>query len=285
MNHISVFLNTKIRNHGIFSAIGNFFLAPFRYCFSGKTIDVKLDGRIAKVTSFETISSKFQPDQAKTSKQDRELRAELRGRPASILYFVLLLSGVPLILGSIFKAISFLSPKAREDYKIVKAKLTPRDFTLGSESEPIHNLETLANQLQNHLQTGQKTKALVIYAKNKDLDERCLNLIKDINPLKLILVGSWRQLKIGRLFDVLRQGRKSKVHKWDLSAFVDDFNEEDERENIVNSVETALNTPRSSFVGLPSCFFWPKTPPKKHVVYTVKIQNDLNQEQNSGLRI
>lgn len=246
MNHIQVFFNTKIKNIGLLSDIGNFFLAPVRQVFSGKTTIIehgerdgdsyrpKKGGNIAKVSSFFRVPEEFaiNGNYVKTSKQNSILKSSGWGYnphgddPGALAikagFGLLILSPfiiVGVILGSICKALSYFSPVVREAHNTVKQKLTPKDNTLGSEDAPLDN-ETLKEQLNTYLQTGQKTNALTIYAQKShvDMDGECLKIIKNINPLKLILVGDWHKGNFDIEQYIPSKHSPNKLKKWDTSA-------------------------------------------------------------------
>jgi len=178
MNHLTIFFNTRIKNTGRLAAIGNFFLAPTRWLFSGQTIIAAEDGSgIAKVSSFNWrggVSQAYNNLQSTDSNWDYA---------SVIIWPFLLLSFIPGVLfGSFFKALSYLSnPEAQEKHRIVKDKLTPKNF-------PFNNTGELKVLLKQHYLTGQATNALIISGQGI-IDYECVYQIMKINPHKLILDG------------------------------------------------------------------------------------------------
>jgi hypothetical protein len=289
MNHLNVFFNTEIQGVNTLSSIGNFFLAPTRLFFSGKTVkverdletgDLKLDGSIAKVTSFYLLNkSEFEKAYKKSSKQDSELQSIAWGYAVDILLFPITMLAVSLpftVIGSIFKAFSYLDPSVRAVHHTVKERLTPLDVTINYQEK-----EAFKDELEALLMSGQKTKALIIQADQKSVAEmspECLGLIKKLNPSKVVLVGDWNETN----FDIkphLRDSsekRNPKSHQWDLSAlesvpemsgrFDNRTAEKLKRQatNIVDSEQKALSAPQSFFGS-------------RHTVYIVKEQANVGE--------
>lgn len=135
MNNSQVFLNTSISNLNFFSTLGNFFLAPYRFIFSGKDIIIERDpvtgkpvrdGSIAKVSSFTAVREKI-------SKQEPTLKSIGWGYGVDIILtppFMLVLLVPCTIIGSFFKGLSFLSPKVKEAHYTVKKRLTREDIQI-----------------------------------------------------------------------------------------------------------------------------------------------------------
>jgi hypothetical protein len=298
MNHISVFLNTKVQNTGWLSAVGNFFLAPTRFLFSGKTINIERDsntgllkprGQLAKVSSFfAPQTAEFEPSYQKFSKQDPQLESTSWGYGVNILFLPIIMAAlfIPFaVIGSIFKAFSYLNPQVREAHHTVKERLTPTDKAIGDENKPVNQTE-LEKILHDFLMSGQKINALIIHAKAEQMSEGCLRLIKKLNPSKVVLVGDWNKNNFNikpYLTDSSTRPR-DKSSKWDLSAIeepvkpmqnVFDYKTPVRAENIVPSIARALSS-RQSFFGC------------KHTVYVVNAQDateDLttNSTQTLGL--
>lgn len=280
MNDITVFLTTEVKHTGFLSTIGDFFLAPARFFFSGKTIIVernqetdfpKPDGHIAKVSSFYLLHEK-------TSKQETSLKSTTWGtRKAAvfipILFLIALLPAT--IIGSIIKGLAYSSPFIRQAHKTVKKRLITTDMTIASQDEPIQDHDALALALNDYLLSGQKTNALIIYAELDAMNELCLKLIKKINPLKLILVGHWTIENFNIIPHLVDSSAAplNKQKSWDISALMpqvdNHFNYPDQDCNIVSTVDKALTNTRCSFFNGP-----------KHTIYVVQDE-PIIQPQNA----
>jgi len=243
-----------------------FFLAPVRFIFSGKTVDLERDGSISKVSSFFVYQvSVPEPTYSKVSKQNHNLKSTGWGYiDVAFTVIVQLALLIPCaIIGSIFKGLSYFNSGVRKAHNAIKSKLTEKNKAIGSPEEPIDNNELLEQQLKEYLQTGQKTNGLVIHAQDKTLTTTCLRVIKNINPLKLILVGDWKkEEKLDIKSVITSRQNKDKWKNWDISAL------ESPRQSINQqdcSVDVAQNAPLSSF-------FKPK-----HMVYVVSDQKIANQ--------
>lgn len=258
MNDLRVFLTTEVKHTGFLSAVGDFFLAPTRFFFSGKTIIVernqetdfpKPDGYIAKVSSFYLLHEK-------SSKQEASLKSITWGPRAAavfipVLFFLIWLPSM--LVGAMIKGLAYSSPFIRQAHHTVKTRLTARQMMIGRQDEWVEDNATLANLLEQHLLTGQKTSELIIYARINHVDEVCLKLIKKINPHKLILVGHWT-IDNFNLIPHLHDSSSMSLDKkntWDSRALMpqepNHFNYPDDASNIVTSVEKAVTARGPSF--------------------------------------
>jgi hypothetical protein len=265
MNNVSVFFTTKVQNTGFLSAVGNFFMAPTRFLFSGKTINIerdpltyfpKSDGRLAKVTSFFVS----QPAYAKRSKQDPKLTSEPWGYTADLLFVPIIMAAlfIPFaVIGSIFKGLAYFSPLVRQVHSNVKAKLTPTNKTIGAVDEPLPQAE-LQQILFDTLMSGQKIGALTLYVEAGPMNDDCLKLIKKLNPSKVVLVGDWTKNNFNiqpHLLDSTESPRNREKTSWDISAVMPvpprrsqfDYQAAARSANIVPTVEAALSSPLPFF--------------------------------------
>lgn len=134
-----MFFKVKIKNTGSLARIGNFFLAPARLLLPGsKTVIVKDDGSIAKVSSFERefLTPDFLVTPGKESKQDPRLHSHKVWHLTTYLLSVIIV--IPFtIIGSIFKLFSYTNSKALKAHALVKEKLTPQEKRLALEDKPV----------------------------------------------------------------------------------------------------------------------------------------------------
>lgn len=192
MNDIQVFLTVRIRNTGPLAAIGNFFLAPARYFFSGKSIAVMQDEGITEVPSFyygRTIKARRESSLQST---DTDI-----GYAQPFVYWIgFTLALIPgIIFGSFFKGLSYIkNPVAQKNHTLVKEKLTPKDMRIEFSQDQKADTESIKERLRNYSMTGQYTNALIISNDQKDakgdvvLDNECIKeIVYYINPSKLIL--------------------------------------------------------------------------------------------------
>lgn len=299
MGHLRVFFNTNIQRTeerrfsllgGAFTDIGNFFLTPVRFFLQGKTLRLRIG--MPKVTSFYHEDVDYEPTNVpKVSKQDDNLNSTNWKNwpiPSPIVYIGAALSFIPgVILGSIFKFISYADPSVRWSHGFVNRKLRlQEEVFIGTAENPVSKL---AEALKMQRAVGQKTGKLVIYAHDKVLNEECLKLISDINPREVVLIGAqgdWRLEEKVAVRNVIRSARNhSKWKKWDLRELgVDVQNEKRPRvekqepvpgEKIL--IELVGRGPRKRVDYIPSPRVDPETllgqssalfkQPKKHVVH------------------
>lgn len=294
MNQVNVFLNTKVHNTGWLSAVGNFFLAPTRFLFSGKTIKIERDsntgfmkpgGQLAKVTSFFVPSlAEWEPSYKKFSKQDPLLESTSWGHGVDIVLLPIIMAVlfIPFaVIGSIFKAFSYLDPRVREAHNTVKERLTPIDKTIGDTKKLVDQTE-LEQILHDFLISGQKINALIIHAKTEPMSEACLKLIKKLNPSKVVLVGDWNKNNFNIkpcLVDSSTRPR-DKSSSWDISAVEPvssmrnafDYQTPARSANIVPSVAMALSSSQSFFGS-------------RHTVYVVNAQSKIAESSTSSTDI
>ena len=110
----SLFLNTHVkRAHGL-EALGDFFLAPSRYLFAGKTVQIN-EGEVTAQQSF-------------------------RYQRLHWLKTTLAIAVLPVteVLGMTFKGLSYLSPKVRKKHRLLKAART---------SPPTHSMQAYYQSL------------------------------------------------------------------------------------------------------------------------------------------
>ncbi|HSW71364.1 MAG TPA: hypothetical protein VLH77_05235, partial [Gammaproteobacteria bacterium] len=143
LNHARIFLNTKVKNQGQFSwwsgslqSVGNFFLAPTRFLFLGKTVRIYTpEGETEE--AFAKVSSFFYNDRgdcgegpSKISKQQPDQRLESQNwswleYTAAPLALVL---AIPFgIVGAFCKLISYVDPSIYNAHHKVVSKLTAED--------------------------------------------------------------------------------------------------------------------------------------------------------------
>lgn len=179
MSDLAIFLNTKIDRHdpNYLASIGDLCLTPIRQIFSGRTVCVVDPGSF--VDPRQPITRGF----AKVLK--------------IIAAIVFLIPG--LCLGSIFKGLSYLSPKTREYHRIVRQSLYPpavfSDRTIGSPTNPL-NMEGIWKAIGDLQNEQGQIGALIIYAVRGTMliadSERYGSLaISALNPKKIILVGTY----------------------------------------------------------------------------------------------
>lgn len=209
MNHLNMFLNNRVFCNEVainshvativtdivllqpLGKLGNFCLTPVRYLFNGDAIQISYKEAVwVNETGilYGMSQTTFHQDQLKTitHKTDFTSRGFLRTTAAIIL----LIPG--LIIGSAFKAISYLSPAIRENHRLAILHRTPVDKTLGSPEERL-NLQEIKRNLQevqlSNNPLNQPTGNLVIYARRGTLIINDPGIIA-LNPQKIILVGA-----------------------------------------------------------------------------------------------
>lgn len=171
MNDLYIFLNTEIKDSGIFSRIGNLGLAPVRYLFNGKTI-----GNISREIGKE-IDMEYMPPLKANSCIVRMIETALA--------IILLVPG--LLLAS-SKGLAYLfSEDIRRDHAAVKKFFTPVDIDVGSASHPIKSYEEFRDKLSLARDAHPVRNAFIIHGDGNftiDKDPGFLFL-----PMKIILNG------------------------------------------------------------------------------------------------
>lgn len=213
MIDVSIFLNTRVENSGALAWIGDKGLAPYRYLFNGKTMQVQPRDS-DKVIEVHHVEAFHVDGDWNYSKTNPFLRSESTGMIKTILSIVLLIPGI--IVGIVFKALAYLSSAIREKHSLVKEHFTPINRTIGSVANPIKTRHELSEALAAERKSDPKnrrTDALIIHGDgNLTINEE--PGIMAFNPMKLILDG----VKIvhepamgDRLDDKMRSSRKWEV--------------------------------------------------------------------------
>lgn len=201
MNHLSVFLNTKIEDNGILAGIGDIGLGPVRYLFHGKTIWIQEQNNsfvIHRVTSFHV-----EGDGHHATTTDL-LRSSSRNMIKAILAIVFLMPG--LLFGVFCKGLACLFANVQKNHRLVKMSLTALNHHIGQtysisvSKEPDPKIIPLTTKIQlgqilhkvlsqNHCIVNDcLTNALIIYGNGKLTIDNS-DILK-FNPMKLILVNT-----------------------------------------------------------------------------------------------
>ena len=133
MNDLTLFLNTKIANTGILSAVGNVLLAPIRLFCSGKTVAFREKNQFIRVSTFNLGAAgyEFGPYTVKLSKQEvtPRLQSSPWGLGVDMILAPIFMMAVfipCLCLGSILKALSFIFLIYVKHIKKRKISLLPK---------------------------------------------------------------------------------------------------------------------------------------------------------------
>jgi hypothetical protein len=202
MNHLRMFFTVAIEDTGFLASIGNYFLLPAHLFFNGKTVRIKKNQNIAKVSTY-TLGLRFsKQDQslysnhfssANVSDSSYDSTKDIEANGNALKYTLLTILFIPsLIMGTVFKGLSYCFSDVRKAHYLVKERLTPRDIII-NDPKDTKDSRSLRNKIHEYLITGMKTRALVISAPT-DLEDPALDYlvsweIERLNPSKLILKG------------------------------------------------------------------------------------------------
>lgn len=262
MSHLCVFLNTKIENSGILAWTGNTSLASFRYLFNGRTVqifqnDPQKDPEIHHVDSFHKRG------RSNMSKTNMWLESKSTGLVKTILAIIFIVPG--LIIGSAFKALSYLFADVRKNHRYTIEHFTPINRHIGSIYKPITTEEELRDAVYEEFKNDPKnrpTTALIIHGDGNLKINKESGILR-FNPMKIILEGAemvHEPSVLPRLDDSL-----SPI-KWKVNVIREisskaDVNKPAAKVNVISSIEDALKdvAPRRGWF----------TSKRWHMLYTV----------------
>jgi hypothetical protein len=188
MSDVCIFLNTRVENSGTLAWIGDKGLAPYRYLFNGKTMQVQPRDS-DKVIEIHHVEAFHEDGDWNYSKSNGLLRSESTGMIKTILSIVLLVPGI--IVGIVFKVLAYLSSDIREKHSLVKEHFTPINRVIGSVANPIKTRHELHEAIAAERKSDPKnhrTDAMIIHGDgNLTINED--PGILAFNPMKLILDG------------------------------------------------------------------------------------------------
>jgi hypothetical protein len=188
VNHISLFLNTKIEGSGVLAEIGDRGLTPFRYLFNGQTVRINPKDHSREVEIHHVAS--FHEDGK--WHYSRTAGINLVSSPTSkfraVVSVALLIPGLAL---SVFKLLAYFFSEMRQRHNLAKEHFTPINREIGTVDHPITTIEALKQALtvEQNKPKHQPTHALIIHgdgnlAINEDPG------ILQLNPMKLVLDGA-----------------------------------------------------------------------------------------------
>jgi hypothetical protein len=203
MIDLQVFFNTRIedasvKNYGLFAWAGDKSLAPFRYLFNGKTIRIQT-GTSSAVEIFHVAS--FHKNGARNkSKANAILASSPSNMIKTALAVIFLIPG--LLIGTISKALAYISSNMRERHGLAKLHLTPTNreikvkVTYKDEGKTEVNETVTANNLYKEIQKLSKkpkhrpTDVLIINGDGEiEIGGDIEPPISILNPMKLMLVN------------------------------------------------------------------------------------------------
>jgi hypothetical protein len=187
MSHLSIFFNTRVENSGTLAWIGDKGLAPFRYLCNGKTIQIECSqsnqkGTIHHVRSFHREGSDHY------SRTNFALESSSTGLIKTALSIVLLAPG--LLLGTLFKGMSYTFSDIRKNHLQIKNHFTPiKRLEIGTSFKPIQSREELREFLNRANRDNRPIQNLIIHGDGNLTIAEAPDIVR-MNPKKLILNGA-----------------------------------------------------------------------------------------------
>lgn len=254
MNNAGIFFNVCLEDsYSGLSDLGNSFLTPVRYLFKGRSVKIIINDNLEPTMHHVRSYHKTPGHQSKSY----PLHSLPKNFFKTVLAIVTLIPG--LLLGTIFKGLSYLQKSTREEHLALKSHFTPQNVVIGTVDDAL-NLQQIENALRQ-IPLNKKIDALVITGNQVEINTD--PGISRLNPKKLILIGAKIVHKpgINRLDEALlrkgswlwKDGRAfQKMQKVEENTFVTQIH--------VHTLEEALNHP------LPRK---PKSLSRYHAVYVV----------------
>lgn len=242
MSGFSIFLNSKVVNgDGHFRCadipknLGDRLLTPIRYLFNGNEVTVTHGNRVPFEVSHKAI---YERGNSRNLDDIKSLFVKVLAIILfAILYFPALLFkelayGEPtfhetvlaiaflvpgLILGSVFKGISFLSKSIREEHSLAVKHFTPIERLNVGKHNALLNIAGIANELANQNPLNQPVNALVIFAQPGTVINTDPGIVRH-KPKKLILVNAEITHHRGGLDDQLAHDPDWDSHSYGIVA-------------------------------------------------------------------
>lgn len=181
MSHLSVFLNTEVKNKNTFdlgSAFGDVFLSPVRYFFNGRVV-TNFNNQIGHEKAYKGKWYNFNLNFFDSSK----------GFLKTLLMVWFFAPG--LITGMIMKSFAYLSKDIRENHDLAKKHFTPIDITIGSEEERLdeNGIKMELEMWRKKDPLHRKVNNLIIYG-NGNVQFNTDPGFVSMNPKKVVMVGA-----------------------------------------------------------------------------------------------
>jgi hypothetical protein len=181
------FFNSRAENTGALAWIGDKGLAPFRYLCNGKTVHIQWN-KSTQETTIHHVASFHCKGSRHHSRTNFNLNSSSTGLIKTAFSIVLLAPG--LLLGTLFKGMSYLFSDTRKNHRHIKHHLTPiKIVEIGTPSKPIQNREELREELSKANPRNRPIHNLIIYGDGNLTIAEAPDIVR-MNPKKLILNGA-----------------------------------------------------------------------------------------------
>lgn len=174
---VDIFLNFRVENSGALAWIGDKCLAPFRYITChGKTV------RIQRPDTKEEIEIHCVPSFHKRAIVYSTSGINQMYQPTPMIKIALLIMTlIPTVVGAAIKGLAYLSPRVKENHRLIKEFFTPINRTIGSFSNPIETEDQLKEALEvenKNALINRPTRSVTIYVRN--IPKNIINIYEDL---------------------------------------------------------------------------------------------------------